>query len=71
MSHPNPNQARVTREIPPEWDRLMRAAQRLDYGELRVIIQEGKPVRVEAGIKQIKLDSDESFNKDLTTIPIL
>ncbi len=71
MSHPNPNQPRVTREVPPEWDRLMRTAQRVDFGELRIIIKSGTPVRVEAGIKQINLDSENDFQKDLTTIPIL
>lgn len=73
MSHPNPNPniARMMREVPPEWDRLMRAAHRLDFGELRIIIKSGKPVRVEAGIKQINLDSENDFQKDLTTIPLL
>lgn len=52
-----------------EWDRLKILAKRIGYGEMRVILQAGKPVRVETAIKQIKLDGDD-FTQALETIPM-
>jgi hypothetical protein len=65
------NPTRTIREIPPEWDRLMRVANAIGYGELRVVIQGGKPVRVESAIKQIKLDNEQDFKEGLDIIPLL
>lgn len=53
-----------------EWKRLRILAQRVGFGELRVIIQNGKPVRVETAIKQIKLDTPEDFAQGLDIIPM-
>lgn len=53
-----------------EWDRLKILARRINYGEMRVILQAGKPIRVETAIKQIKLDSPDDFTQGLETIPI-
>jgi hypothetical protein len=49
----------VMRQIPPEWDKLMNFVEQLKFGEVRLVIQQGKPVRVEAAIQQIRLDSKE------------
>lgn len=62
---------RVLKEIDKEWDRLMKIAQRIDFGRVEIIFQNGKPLRVEKGIKQIKLDVDKDFEDDLKTIPLL
>lgn len=53
-----------------EWERLRKLAERVGFGELRVIIQNGKPVRVETAIKQIKLDTPEDFAQGLDIIPM-
>lgn len=53
-----------------EWKRLKTLAQKVGFGELRVIIQNGKPVRVETAIKQIKLDTPEDFAQGLDIIPM-
>lgn len=58
------------REIPPQWERLMRIAAVVHFGELRVIIQNGVPTRVDGGIKQIKLDTEPEFAEGLKTIPL-
>lgn len=64
-------QPRVMREITLEWDRLMRFAAQLDYGEARVVFQNGKPTRIDSAIKQIKLDSEQDFREGLKTVPLL
>jgi len=63
-------QTKVMREIPPEWDRLMRVAAIIHYGEMKVIVQNGTPVRVDGGIKQIKLDTNQALEEGLKTIPL-
>lgn len=65
------NKTRVLKEIDKEWDRLMKIAQRIDFGRVEVIFQNGKPVRVEIVVKQIKLDVDKDFEEGLNTIPLL
>lgn len=65
------DKTRVLKEIDKEWDRLMKLAQRIDFGRIEVIIQNGKPVRVEVVVKQIKLDVDKDFDEGLKTIPLL
>ncbi len=67
----DPNKTRVLKEIDKEWDRLMKIAQRIDFGRVEVIFQNGKPVRVEIVVKQIKLDVDKDFEDGLKTIPLL
>lgn len=54
---------RVVREITPEWDRLMKLAEKIKKGECRVIFNEGKPVQVENVIQKISLDRPEEFEK--------
>ncbi|MCP6719732.1 MAG: hypothetical protein KJI72_00180 [Patescibacteria group bacterium] len=61
---------RTMREVPDEWDRLMRVAAAINYGSAKVVFKDGKPVRIDAAIKQIKLDSEDDFNEGLKTIPL-
>jgi hypothetical protein len=64
----NPNQ-KITRQISPRWDRLMRLAARIGRGEINVItIVDGEPHFVEQATKKIKLDSEEDFKENLETI---
>ena len=65
------NKTRVLKEIDKEWDRLMKVAQRIDFGRVEIVFQNGKPIRVEVLVKQIKLDSDKEFEDELKTIPLL
>lgn len=53
-----------------EWERLKKLAERIGYGEMRVIIQAGKPIRVDTAIKQIKLDTPEDFAQGLDTVSL-
>jgi len=69
-TQPN-KETRAMREITKEWDNLMHLVERLKFGELRIVIQHGKPVRVEQVVNQVKLDGDEDFKKGLDTIPLL
>lgn len=65
------DKTRVLKEIDKEWDRLMKVAQRIDFGRVEIVFQNGKPIRVEVLVKQIKLDSDKEFEDELKTIPLL
>lgn len=58
------------REAPEadEWKRLKELVQRMGYGEIRLVIQAGKPVRVDVAIKQIKLDIPADFKEGLDTM---
>lgn len=51
-----------------EWERLKALIERIGHGEIRVIIQQGKPVRVENAIQSIKLDSPEDFAQALEAL---
>lgn len=50
------------REIPEEWEALMLLCQKMQYGEFRIIVQNGKPVRAENVVKTIKLDNQGKRN---------
>lgn len=39
-----------------EMQRLQELIERLQFGEIRIIVQNGKPVRAEQVVKSIKLD---------------
>lgn len=62
---------RIVREVEPEWDKLMRFAAALNFGEAKVVFKEGKPVRIDNAVKMIKLDDEQDFKEGLKTIPIL
>lgn len=59
------------REIPAEWDRLMKFAEVLKFGEAKIIFQNGRPVRIDHAIQQIKIDSEKEFDDGLKTIPLI
>ena len=65
------NKARVLKEIDKEWDRLMKVAQWIDFGRAEIVFQNGKPIRVEIPVKQIKLDGEEEPEEVLKIIPLL
>jgi hypothetical protein len=50
--------------IPPEWQNLMRLIERLGFGEVKISVQNGKPVRVEIAVKSIKLDAPPKVESD-------
>lgn len=56
-------------QISQEWERLIKVAVRVGYGQLTVKLQNGKPVLVEQVTKQIKLDAD-TFCEDLKVITL-
>ncbi len=62
---------KVMREIPAEWDRLMKFAEVLKFGEAKIIFQNGRPVRIDHAIQQIKIDSEKEFDDGLKTIPLI
>lgn len=53
-----------------EFERLKEAIKRIGYGEVRIVIQAGKPVRIEVGIKQIKLDGPAGEKSEVEIIPL-
>lgn len=53
-----------------EWERLKALIERIGHGEVRVIIQQGKPVRVENTIQSIKLDTPENFAQALEALQL-
>lgn len=56
-------------QISQEWERLIKVAVRVGYGQFTVKVQNGKPVMVEQVTKQVKLDCD-NFNDDLKVITL-
>lgn len=59
----------MTREISPEWDRLMRVAEQIGKGQATIMFNEGRPVQVNVAIKKIALDKDDDMAK-LRVIPL-
>jgi len=49
-----------------EWKNLIRLVERLGFGEIKITVQQGKPVRVEIAIKSVKLDQPipEKFDEE-------
>ena len=64
------NKTRVMREIPAEWDRLIKFAEALKFGEINVKIKNGIPYLIENAIQQIALD-DPNFEQNIKVIPLL
>ena len=58
----------ITRQVSPEWDRLMRIVAKADHGELKLHFKNGNAKRVENLVQSIMLDSDEEYKKGLDTI---
>lgn len=40
-----------------EWKNLIRIVEKLGFGEIKITVQQGKPVRIEIAIKSVKLDA--------------
>lgn len=45
----------------PEWERVIKLAKRLKYGEFKVKIKDGKPYMVENLVQQIRMDNDNDY----------
>lgn len=50
------------------WDKIRGAADKIEYGELRIIIQHGEPQRIELIVKSVRLDEDDEDPADLIVI---
>ena len=61
---------RVLKEISPETERLIRLIEKVGFGEVRIVIQNGKPVRAENIVRQVKLDSPDEFEQGFKTISL-
>lgn len=54
-----------------QWERLRRVLERVRYGEIRIVINNGAPVRIDSITQQIKLDgSEDDFLQGLSTIEL-
>lgn len=52
-----------------EWERLRLVLERIPYGDITIVMQAGRPVRVELAVKNIKLDGrDDEFEQGLSTV---
>ncbi len=52
------------------WERLAKLVETVGHGEIRLVVQNGQPVRAELIVKSIRLDSPDEFEKavDLMTL---
>lgn len=50
-----------------EWKNLIRLVEKLGFGEIKISVQNGRPVRVEIAIKSVKLDTPlpEKFEEEI------
>ncbi len=55
-----PPKTRVIREIPPEWEEIMRLAKQIKMGEILIKIQDNKVILCEYTIKR-RTDSPDDF----------
>lgn len=60
-----PQRSRVMREVPIEWDEIMRLVTQIKFGEIIIKIQDGRIVLTEYTIKRRREESD-----DFTVIPL-
>lgn len=61
---------RVMREIPIEWDRLIKLGEQIGTGKATITFNQGRPVMVEVIVKKINLDKDEEFQQKRRVIPM-
>ena len=62
---------RALRELPPEWERLIRLAEKMKFGKAEIIFKHGKPTDIKLLVPHIKLDgTDSDFDDGLKTIPL-
>lgn len=50
---------KVLREVPPEWDEIMRLVSQIKFGEVVIKIQDNKVLLTEYLIKRKREDQDE------------
>ncbi len=55
-----PPKIRIAREVPPEWEEIMRLAQQIKMGEIVIKIQDNKVILAEYTIKR-RTDSSDDF----------
>lgn len=60
-----PQKPRVVREVPAEWDEIMRLAKQIKMGEIVIKIQDNKVILTEYTIKR-RSDSPDDF----TVLPL-
>ncbi len=60
-----PPKARVMREIPPEWEEIMRLAAQIKQGEIVIKIQDNKVILTEYTVKR-RSDAGDDF----TVLPL-
>jgi hypothetical protein len=60
-----PQKPRVVREVPAEWDEIMRLARQIKQGEIVIKVQDSKVVLTEYTIKR-KSDAADDF----TVLPL-
>ena len=49
----------MSREIPPEWDEVMRLALQIKHGEIVIRVQDGKVILTEYTVKRKPEEPDE------------
>jgi len=57
--------------LSPEWERLIKVAQRMQFGEATITFKHGKPIMMSNLIQRVKLDEDSVFRDGLNEIPII
>jgi hypothetical protein len=55
----------MEQEETKRWERVRQIAKKVGFGEFRMIVQNGMPVRVENIIQQIRVDNQEEFEKSI------
>lgn len=60
--------AKIAVYITQEQKNLLQLITKIKYGEARVVIRDGQPVRIESAIQGIQLDDQNEFGKNLETI---
>jgi len=54
----------------PNWQRLAKLITTVGYGEMRLVIQNGEPVRAELISKSIRLDNPDEFEVQVKLISL-
>lgn len=57
-------------QISSNWERLIKLAGTVNYGHVDICFQNGQPVKAEIIVKQMRLDNEEDFNKNLKIITL-
>ncbi len=57
-------------QIGTHWERLIKLAETINFGHVDICFQNGQPVKAEIIVKQVRLDNEEDFNKNLKIISL-